>query len=46
MYDSPAGAMVMFLDDLRALHGSVEGFVKEIGLSDDEIATMREHLLS
>jgi protein tyrosine/serine phosphatase len=46
MYDSPAGAMLIFLDDLRALHGSVEGFVKEIGLSDDEIATMREHLLS
>jgi protein-tyrosine phosphatase len=46
MYDSPAGAMLMFLDDLRALHGSVEGFVKEIGLSDDEIAAMRAHLLS
>lgn len=46
MYDSPVGAMQLFLDDLRALHGSVEGFVKEIGLSDDEIAGMRAHLLS
>lgn len=46
MYDSPAGAMQLFLDDLRALHGSVEGFVKEIGMNDDEIAAMRSHLLS
>jgi protein-tyrosine phosphatase len=46
MFDSPAEAMLMFLDDLRALHGSVEGYVKEIGLADDEIATMRTHLLA
>ncbi|NMO52647.1 tyrosine-protein phosphatase [Actinoplanes sp. TBRC 11911] len=46
MYDSPPGAMQLFLDDLRALHGSVEGFVKEIGVNDDEIAAMRAHLLS
>jgi len=46
MYDSPAGAMLLFLDDLRALHGSVEGYLKEIGLTDDEIASMRAHLLS
>jgi len=45
MFDSPAGAMLMFLDDLRALHGSVEGYVKEIGLTDDEIAALRAHLL-
>jgi protein-tyrosine phosphatase len=45
MFDSPAGAMLMFLDDLRALHGSVENFVREIGLTDDEIASMRSHLL-
>nr|WP_296073309.1 tyrosine-protein phosphatase [uncultured Actinoplanes sp.] len=45
MFDSPAEAMLMFLDDLRALHGSVEGYVKEIGLTDDEIAAMRAHLL-
>jgi protein-tyrosine phosphatase len=46
MFDSPAEAMLMFLDDLRALHGSVEGYVKEIGLTDDEITTMRAHLLT
>jgi protein-tyrosine phosphatase len=46
MWDSPPGAMLLFLDDLRALHGSVEGYVKEIGLTGDEIASMRAHLLS
>lgn len=46
MFDSPPGAMLMFLDDLRALHGSVENFVREIGLTDAEIASMRRHLLS
>lgn len=46
MFDSPAGAMLMFLADLRALHGSVEGYVTEIGLTGDEIASMRAHLLT
>jgi protein-tyrosine phosphatase len=45
MFDSPPGAMRLFLDDLRALHGSVEGFVREIGLTEAEIASMRRHLL-
>jgi protein-tyrosine phosphatase len=45
MFDSPPAAMLMFLDDLRALHGSVENFVREIGLTDVEIASMRAHLL-
>lgn len=45
MFDSPPGAMRLFLDDLRELHGSVEGFVREIGLTDAEIASMRSHLL-
>jgi protein tyrosine/serine phosphatase len=45
MFDSPPGAMRLFLADLRALHGSVEGFVREIGLTDAEIASMRRHLL-
>ena len=46
MFDSPPGAMLLFLDDLRALHGSIEGYVREIGLTDDEIASMRSHLLA
>jgi hypothetical protein len=37
--------MLLFLDDLRALHGSVENFVREIGLTEGEIASMRAHLL-
>jgi protein-tyrosine phosphatase len=45
MFDSPPDAMRMFLDDLRALHGSVEEYVREIGLTDDEVAAMRGHLL-
>ncbi|WP_045742490.1 tyrosine-protein phosphatase [Actinoplanes rectilineatus] len=45
MFDSPPEAMNMFLTDLRALHGSVENYVREIGLTDDEITTMRAHLL-
>jgi protein-tyrosine phosphatase len=46
MFDSPEGAMRLFLDDLRALHGSVENYVRQIGLSDAEIAAMRSHLLT
>jgi protein-tyrosine phosphatase len=46
MFDSPTGAMRMFLDDLRALHGSVEDFVREIGLTDAELAALRGHLLT
>ena len=45
MFDSPPEAMVMFLAGLRRLHGSVENYVRDIGLTDEEIATMREHLL-
>ncbi|GAA0508515.1 protein-tyrosine-phosphatase [Paractinoplanes deccanensis] len=45
MFDSPPEAMQLFLDDLRALHGSVEGFVRDIGLTGDEIASLREHML-
>ncbi|BAL92334.1 hypothetical protein AMIS_71140 [Actinoplanes missouriensis 431] len=46
MFDSPPEAMLLFLADLRALHGSVEGYAKQIGLTDDEIASMRAHLLN
>ncbi|GGN01841.1 protein tyrosine/serine phosphatase [Actinoplanes campanulatus] len=46
MFDSPAEAMHLFLDDLRELHGSVESYVKEIGLTDDELAALRSHLLT
>jgi protein tyrosine/serine phosphatase len=46
MFDSPPGAMLKFLEDLRALHGSIEGYVREIGLTNAEIASMRSHLLA
>lgn len=46
MFDSPPGAMLMFLADLRELHGSVENYALEIGLTDAEIASMRAHLLT
>jgi protein-tyrosine phosphatase len=45
MFDSPAEAMMLFLADLSALHGSVENFAREIGLTDRQIADMRESLL-
>jgi protein-tyrosine phosphatase len=46
MFDSPREAMLMFLADLRDRHGSVPGFVREIGISDQQIAAMRGHLLT
>ncbi|MFC7534319.1 tyrosine-protein phosphatase [Actinoplanes sp. GCM10030250] len=46
MFDSPPEAMLMFLDDLRRLHGSVEAYAKEIGLTDDDLTSMRAHLLT
>lgn len=45
MFDSPPEAMLMFLADLRRLHGSVENFVRDLGLTAAEIASMRRHLL-
>jgi protein-tyrosine phosphatase len=46
MYDCPQDAMLLFLRDLRDRHGSVEKYVREIGISAEQIATMREHLLA
>ncbi|BCY14593.1 tyrosine-protein phosphatase [Actinoplanes sp. L3-i22] len=46
MFDSPPAAMLLFLADLRALHGSVENYVRETGLTGTEIAAMRRHLLT
>jgi protein-tyrosine phosphatase len=45
MFDSPAEAMLLFLEDLRTEHGSVEQYVREIGLNAEQVATMRDHLL-
>lgn len=43
---SPAGAMLLFLKDLRAAYGSVEGYVKRCGIDDGEVAALRDHLLT
>lgn len=45
MFDSPAEAMMLFLADLRRLHGSIEDYARAIGIKDEEVATMRDHLL-
>ena len=45
MFDSPAEAMRLFLHDLRERHGSVESYVRSIGLKDEQVAAMRAHLL-
>jgi protein-tyrosine phosphatase len=45
MFDSPAEAMLLFLTDLRARHGSIENYAREIGLKDEQVAAMRDHLL-
>ena len=46
MFDCPQDAMLLFLGDLRERHGSVERYVREIGISADQLATLREHLLT
>ncbi|OJF13779.1 tyrosine-protein phosphatase [Couchioplanes caeruleus] len=45
MFDCPQDAMHMFLGDLRERHGSVEKYVREIGVSAEQVAAMRDHLL-
>ena len=45
MFDSPAEAMQIFLDDLRARHGSVEQYARDIGLTEAQLTSMRGHLL-
>ncbi|WP_229076720.1 tyrosine-protein phosphatase [Actinoplanes sp. DH11] len=45
MFDSPPEAMMMFLRDLRAIHGSVEAYAKEIGLTDSDLSSLRAHML-
>jgi protein-tyrosine phosphatase len=46
MFDSPREAMLLFLDDMRRLYGSVEKYVRTIGVTADQIAAMRESLLT
>jgi protein-tyrosine phosphatase len=43
---SPAPAMLAFLAGLRAEHGTIEAYVKGIGVTDEHITAMRAHLLT
>jgi protein-tyrosine phosphatase len=45
MFDCPQDAMLLFLKDLRDRHGSVEEYVSEIGVSAQQVAALRDHLL-
>jgi hypothetical protein len=42
---SPATAMHLFLRELRERHGSVEGYAKLAGLTAEDLASLRSHLL-
>lgn len=42
---SPAEAMLLFLAGLRERHGSIEGYVRHAGLTDDQAGALRDHLL-
>ncbi|WP_372471909.1 tyrosine-protein phosphatase [Micromonospora trifolii] len=42
---SPAEAMQIFLDELRAGHGSVEAYLRHAGVTDEQLAALRDHLL-
>ncbi|MER5333873.1 tyrosine-protein phosphatase [Micromonospora sp. NPDC002717] len=41
----PAEAMTLFLAELRAAHGSVEGYLRHAGVTDAQLAALRDHLL-
>jgi len=43
---SPAPAMLVFLAELRERHGSIESYAKHAGLTDDDLAALRSHLLT
>ncbi|MFI7515041.1 tyrosine-protein phosphatase [Micromonospora echinofusca] len=41
----PAEAMTLFLAELREAHGSIEGYLRHAGVTDAQLAALREHLL-
>jgi protein tyrosine/serine phosphatase len=42
---SPAEAMTLFLTELRAGYGSVEGYLRHAGVTDAQLDAIRDHLL-
>ncbi|MFC3504958.1 tyrosine-protein phosphatase [Micromonospora krabiensis] len=43
---SPPDAMRLFLAELRRGHGSVEGYLRHAGVTDAQLAGLRDHLLA
>jgi protein-tyrosine phosphatase len=43
--DAPDAAMHLFLEELRAAHGSVEAYVESIGVGHDVVVALRSNLL-
>ncbi|MDG4792615.1 tyrosine-protein phosphatase [Micromonospora sp. WMMD1082] len=42
---SPAEAMLLFLAEIREGHGSVDDYLRHAGVTDDQLAALRVHLL-
>ncbi|WKU02071.1 tyrosine-protein phosphatase [Micromonospora soli] len=42
---SPAEAMMLFLTELRAGYGSVEGYLRHAGVTEAQLDALRDHLL-
>ena len=42
---SPAETMLLFLAEIREGHGSVDGYLRHAGVTDDQLAALRSHLL-
>ncbi|MGI5522955.1 tyrosine-protein phosphatase [Micromonospora sp. CA-259024] len=42
---SPAEAMQIFLNELREGHGSIEDYLRHAGVTDEQLAALRDHLL-
>lgn len=43
---SPAEAMTLFLTELRAGYGSIEGYLRHAGVTDAQLDALRAHLLT
>ncbi len=42
----PREAMLTLFDDLRGKHGSIRGFTRSVGVTDEHVESMRKHLLT
>ncbi len=43
---SPSEAMLLFLTEIRAGHGSVEDYLRHAGVTDEQLIALRTHLLA